>query len=164
MTPARKMALLFSACALAITGTVASEGWVLKGYPDPVVGAKIPTACAGVTEGVVLGKTYTEAECVQMTMMATVKHAAPILPCVTREMPPAFLSTMVDTSYNIGTSGFLKSSMCRAMKAGDYPAACEALNLYVFAGGKDCRIRSNNCYGLVTRRREARAQCLEALR
>jgi lysozyme len=163
MTPARKMQLIFAACAAAIAGTVASEGWVLKGYPDPVVGRALPTACAGVTEGVVLGRVYTEAECAQMTMLAKVKHAAPLAPCIEREMPPAFLGTMIDTAYNIGTNGFLKSSMCKHMRAGDYPAACDALLLYQYAAGRECSIRANNCYGVWLRRQEKRAECRRAL-
>lgn len=163
MTPARKMQLLFSACALMVAGTMAHEGWVLRGYPDPVVGAKLPTACDGVTEGVVLGRVYTEAECVQMSMLAKVKHAAPLVDCVEKEMPPAFLATMVDTAYNVGVGAFRKSSMCRQMKAGNYPAACDALLLYKYAGGKDCSVRSNNCYGVWLRRQEQRAACRKAL-
>lgn len=164
MTPARKMQLIFSACALMVAGTMAHEGWVLRGYPDPVVGAKLPTACDGVTEGVVLGRIYTEAECVQMSMLAKVKHAAPLVDCIEKEMPPAFLATMVDTAYNVGVGAFKKSTMCRQMKAGNYPAACDALLLYKYAGGKDCSVRSNNCYGVWLRRQEQRSVCREALR
>lgn len=163
MTTARKMQLLLSACAILVSGLIAREGMVLRGYPDPVVGAKLPTACAGVTEGVVLGRAYTPEQCAQMTMVAMVKHAAPILPCVEREMPPAFLAEMADASYNLGAPTFLKSSMCREMKAGNLPAACDALLLYVYAGGKDCRIAANNCRGVVIRRQEARAACRKAL-
>lgn len=170
MTPTRKMQLLFAACMLMVTGTMAHEGWVLKGYPDPVRGNALPTACDGVTEGVVLGKVYTEAECVQMSMLAKVKHAAPLVDCIEKDMPPAFLATMVDTAYNVGVGAFKSSTMCRQMKAGNYPAACEAILLYIKArktpGGPllDCRDRANNCYGLVVRRQEQRAACLEALR
>lgn len=166
MTPAQKLALLFSALSLGAGGLVASEGWVLKGYADPVHGAKVPTACAGVTEGVVLGRVYTEDECIAMTASAMLKHAAPILPCVGDTFPVtggAYLKTMADTSYNIGTAGFLRSSMCRKMQAGDYRGACNAIPLYKYAGGKDCSHRPNNCYGVITRRKDQQADCLKAL-
>lgn len=169
MTPARKMQLIVAAVGAMIAGTVAHEGWVLKAYPDPVRGAALPTACDGVTEGVVLGKTYTEAECLQMSLIAKVKHAAPLVDCIEKDMPPEFLGAMVDTAYNVGVGTFKASSMCRHMRAGDYPAACDALLLYTKArktpGGPllDCRDRRNNCYGLVTRRKEQRAACLKAL-
>lgn len=170
MTPGQKLALLFSALSLGAGGLVASEGWVLKGYRDPVHGAKVPTACAGVTEGVVLGKVYTEDECLAMTAQAMVKHAAPIMPCIGDGFPPTggrYLMTMADTSYSIGTAGFLKSSMCREMKAGNYRAACNAIPLYnkVRKNGVllNCNIRSNNCYGVIVRRAEQQAACLKAL-
>ncbi len=80
MIPGQKLALLFSALSLGAAGLVTSEGWVLTGYPDPVHGAKVPNACAGVTDGVVLGKVYTEGECIAMIAQAMLKHAAPIVP------------------------------------------------------------------------------------
>jgi lysozyme len=170
MTPARKMQLIFSAVAIMTAGTMAHEGWILKGYPDPVRKAALPTACDGVTEGVVLGKVYSEGDCIRMSMLAKVKHAAPLADCIEKEMPPAFLATMADASYNLGVGTFLGSSMCQQMKFGNYPAACDAFLLYNKArrtpGGPklDCNIRSNDCYGLINRRKEQRAICLEALK
>jgi len=169
MTPARKMALILSALtAMAGGAHVAREGWVLKGYPDPVHGAKVPTACDGVTEGVVLGRVYTEAECVQMSLIAKVKHAAPIASCIEHEMPVAFLAEQTDMAFNIGVGkpggkgGFLNSTMCRQMRAGDYQAACDAILLYYRAGSLDCRT-DRRCRGLWLRRQEAHKRCSLAL-
>lgn len=166
MKPGAKLALLFGALSIGATGLVASEGWVLKGYPDPVHGNKVPTACAGVTEGVVVGRVYSEQECLQMQAAAMVKHATPILPCVRDDFPAdgaPYLKVMMDTAYNIGTAGFQGSSMCKQMQAGNYLQACAAILKWDRAGGLDCKIRSNNCYGVVVRRREAYAQCAGAL-
>lgn len=167
MSPAQKLALLFSALSLSAGGLIASEGWVLKGYKDPVHGAKVPTACAGVTEGVVLGKVYTEQQCLEMQAAAMVKTAAPILACVPDGFPVTggdYLKSMSDTSYNIGPPTFRASTMCRRMLAGDYKGACEAIMLYdkVRVNGvlKSCHDRSNNCYGVIVRRKEQRANCL----
>lgn len=173
MSPAQKLALLFTALSLSVAGgggLIATEGWVLKGYPDPVHGAKVPTACAGVTEGVILGRVYTEQQCLEMQAAAMVKTAAPILPCVGDSFPVtggAYLRTMADTSFNIGPPTFVKSSMCRRMLASDYRGACDAILLYdkVAVNGalKSCRDRANNCYGVIVRRQEQRAACLKAL-
>lgn len=164
---ARKIALLFAACSVAAAGLVGREGWVLKGYPDPVLGAKLPTACAGVTEGVQLGRAYGDDECVLMTAQAMLKHAGPILPCVRDDFPAtgaAYLSEMVTMSYNIGTAGFLGSSMCRQMKAGAYGPACDAILGWYKSGGVDCRDPNNRvCRGLWTDRQRQHAQCLKAL-
>lgn len=170
MTPAQKLALLFTALSLSAGGLIASEGWVLEGYKDPVHGAKVPTACGGVTEGVVLGRTYTEQQCLEMQALAMVKNVSPILPCVPDSFPlsgGAYLKTMGDTSYNIGPPTFLTSSMCRKMQAGDYRGACDAILLYdkVTINGvkKSCHDKANNCRGLIIRRNEQRAACLAAL-
>jgi lysozyme len=172
MTPAQRLALLFTALSMGAGGYIAAEGWVLKGYPDPVRGAALPTACGGVTEGVVLGKVYTEQQCLEMQAMAMVKNVSPILSCVPDSFPVtggAYLQSMGDTSFNIGPPTFLKSTMCRKMQAGDYNAACDAILLYdkarMRAGGPllDCNIRANNCYGVIVRRKEQRAACLKAI-
>lgn len=136
------------------------------GYRDLVHEAKVPTACAGVTEGVVLGRVYTEDERVAMTAQAMVKHAAPIMPCIGERFLVTggrYPMTMADTSYSIGTAGFLKSSMCREMRAGNYRAACNAIPLYKYAGGKDCTVRSNHCFGVITWRAEQMAACIRSL-
>ncbi len=43
---------------------------------------------------------------------------------------------MVSLSYNIGTGGFAKSSVCRLHKAGDYEGAANAFALWNKAGGR----------------------------
>jgi lysozyme len=172
MTPGQKLALLFTALSAAAVPLVASEGWVLKGYPDPVRKAALPTACAGVTEGVVLGKAYTPQQCLEMQALAMVKNVSPILACVPDNFPATgglYLKSMGDTSFNLGPPTFLKSTMCEKMLAGDYPGACDAILLYKGARRKpggpllDCNIRANDCYGVIVRRNEQRAQCLKAL-
>ncbi|AWN77670.1 hypothetical protein F7F68_27515 [Escherichia coli] len=37
-------------------------------------------------------------------------------------------------------------------KPGAVQGACEAIRWWIKDGGRDCRIRSNNCYGQVSRR------------
>ncbi|WP_252358435.1 glycoside hydrolase family protein, partial [Escherichia coli] len=40
----------------------------------------------------------------------------------------------------------------KRINAGDRKGACEAIRWWIKDGGRDCRIRSNNCYGQVSRR------------
>lgn len=165
----KKMALILAACA-SLVGSgalIAREGWVLKGGPDPVVGKKLPTACAGVTKGVVYGRDYTEAECIQMTMNALIAHAGPIAPCLPDWEPlpsQAYVQEQIDLTYNIGTSGYLKSTMCRQMRAKNYVAACEAILEWKKAGGQDCSAPDNHtCPGLWASRLKAHDKCLKAI-
>lgn len=164
---ARRLGLLFAACCALAAPLVVREGWVERGYPDPVHGRTVPTACAGVTKGVVIGRIYTPEECLAMTATAMVEHAAPIMACVRDDFPAtgsAYLAEMVDMAFNIGATGFVNSSMCRRMRAADYAGACEAILLYRFAGGVDCATPGNRtCAGLWKRRLESRAACRKAI-
>lgn len=64
----------------------------------------------------------------------------------------AFLSL----SYNIGTGAFCGSTVARRANAGDLKGACNAIPAWNRAGGKVVK-------GLVNRRAEERAICLEGL-
>lgn len=169
MSPARWLTLLFAACSLASAGLVARESWELRGYPDPVHGAAVPTACAGVTEGVVLGRVYTPAECELMTALAMVKHASPLRVCVRDDFPPSeravrYLGGMIRMSHNIGTAGFVGSSMCRQMRAANYRAGCDAILAWRRAGDVDCSNPNQRvCRGLWADRLREHAACLATL-
>ncbi|EZE24512.1 lysozyme [Escherichia coli O123:H11 str. 2009C-3307] len=54
--------------------------------------------------------------------------------------------------YNIGPGKCFPSTFYRRINAGDRRGACEAIRWWIKDGGRDCRIRSNNCYGQVSRR------------
>ncbi|EOU7470460.1 lysozyme, partial [Escherichia coli] len=54
--------------------------------------------------------------------------------------------------YNIGPGKCFPSTFYKRINAGDRRGACEALRWWIKDGGRDCRIRSNNCYGQVSRR------------
>lgn len=167
---AKRMSLIFAACgSLVGGGLLVREGWVLRGVNDPVVGAKLPTACAGVTEGVVLGKGYTPEQCEQMTMEALFKRAGPLVACLPPKEPfptAAFMGEQLDVSFNIkgGPATYLKSSMCRKVRERDYRGACEAILEYRYAGGQDCSAPGNRtCRGVWLRRLESRDKCLKAI-
>lgn len=54
--------------------------------------------------------------------------------------------------YNIGPGKCFPSTFYKRMNAGDTKGACEAIRWWIKDGGRDCRIRSNGCYGQVSRR------------
>ena len=63
---------------------------------------------------------------------------------------------IVVTAYNIGIAAFCGSSMARKFNAGDKSGACDALLLWTKAGGQFRQ-------GLLNRRNEERALCLEGI-
>ena len=67
----------------------------------------------------------------------------------------------VDFVYQYGTGAWLKSSMRRALLAGDYRGACDALLMYRFSGGFDCSTPGNKrCAGVWTRQQQRHAACM----
>ncbi|QLV00266.1 lysozyme [Escherichia marmotae] len=67
-------------------------------------------------------------------------------------------ATMVDGKpvipgmKHIGPGKCFPSTFYKRLNAGDRKGACEAIRWWIKDGGRDCRIRSNNCYGQVIRR------------
>jgi len=54
--------------------------------------------------------------------------------------------------WNIGPSKCFTSTFYKKLNAGDRLGACTEMKRWIFDGGRDCRIRSNNCFGQVIRR------------
>lgn len=149
---------------IAVIGTSAAAGllaliaqWEGKenvGYRD-IVG--VPTACFGDTNDVVVGKRYSDAECLARLEQQALAHVEPVLSCT-----PALkgrdnqLIAAGSLAYNIGTAAYCKSSVDRRFDAGDFKGACDAFLLWNRAGGREVR-------GLTNRRNAERTLCLKGL-
>lgn len=152
------LAATFAAAAIATPALISHEGWITKTYGDPRYGAALPTACAGVTgAGVAAGHTYTDAECEQMTAQALIRIGLAIAPCLPEKLPDQTRAAFLDFAYNVGPGAFCKSSVAKRAQEGNLGAACGALRLYVYAGGRKLP-------GLVNRRAEEQVQCERGLR
>ena len=69
----------------------------------------------------------------------------------------------IDWRYQYGASAWRGSSMLRELRAGNYPAACQALLKYRFSDGFDCATPGNRvCAGVWTRQQARHAQCMAA--
>lgn len=67
--------------------------------------------------------------------------------------------------YNLGAdrcrfSGGHKTVFWSYIEKGDIKNACKHIPDWIFDGGKDCRIKSNNCLGQVNRRAQEEYLCL----
>ncbi len=64
---------------------------------------------------------------------------------------------------NIGPGKCFPSTFYKRINAGDRRGACEAIRWWIKDGGRYCRIRSNNCYGQISRRdQESALACGES--
>ena len=65
---------------------------------------------------------------------------------------PAIAGIASFCPYNIGPAKCFPSTFYKKLNAGDRTGACAEIKRWIFDGGKDCRIRSNNCHGQIERR------------
>lgn len=120
----------------------------------------VPTACRGLTGPTIkVGMTFTDEQCRALESAYIATMAERMGHCVNVPLTFGEWVGYGSLAYNIGTDGFCHSSIVRYLKAGDHRGACARISLYVYSRKLDCRIRSNHCYGIVTRRAWERATC-----
>ena len=160
-TLSRKVLALVAAGASAATIATQflheKEGDRLNAYADA---GGIYTACMGVTKGVKKGDTFTPDECAKMDAAAVNQAADEVQRIVTVPLSePERAAVISFCAYNIGPGKCATSTFLRKLNAGDRSGACAEINRWIRDGGKDCRIRSNNCYGQVIRRQQETELC-----
>ena len=126
----------------------------LTAYRD-IVG--VATACDGITKGVRIGQSYTEAQCTAMLERELIAHAQEVIACV----PELYgrehqVTAAVLLAYNIGGPRFCASTAARHFRANRWRKGCDAILMWNRAGGKVVR-------GLALRRERERAECLKGL-
>ncbi len=139
-----------AAITLATPLVVRWEGTVLRGYKDPI---GIVTACVGHTKTAVLGRTYTQAECMALLKRDMQEHADEIAHCITRPLPVETHAAFISFAFNVGSAAFCRSTLLRKANAGDLVGACNELPRWNRAGGRELQ-------GLTNRRMAERELCL----
>jgi GH24 family phage-related lysozyme (muramidase) len=143
--------------AAAVPVVAQFEGRSLSAYRD-IVG--VATICDGVTLGVSMRDTATDAECDQLLARELRTHAAGLSACVSdgveAGIPRDMSVALISWTYNVGVGAACGSTLVRKLNAGDFYGACEQLPRWNRAGGKVVR-------GLSNRRAAERNLCIEAL-
>lgn len=140
-----------SALITGPTGNDGLEGVRYVPYQDVV---DKWTICYGHTgRDIMLGKTYTEAECRALLNKDLATVAQQINPYIKVPIPETTRGALYSFVYNVGAGNFKSSSLLRAINQGDIKGACEQLRRWTYAGGKKWK-------GLITRREIEREVCL----
>lgn len=148
--------------ALALLLGGGFEGREYTTYWDAL--GKVWTVCGGVTgPGVIPGKTYTEAECIELETAYIAKMYGRMGSCVAGEFDPSVVKAFGHFAYNVGPEAFCRSTAARLLNQGRVREACEQIPRWRYVGGKDCAVRANKCYGIVTRRQWEYQTCLEGV-
>lgn len=149
---------------------IPAEGEALTAYPDSLAGGVV-TGCYGQTQkGFHAGQQFTVEECLNYLADDLVVREAALNRLIQVPVADHQYSAFLDHSYQFGLRAFETSTMRRKLNSRDYIGACmeftEAKNSkgdaqgWVYTGGKNCRIRANNCYGMVLRAERNRDVCL----
>jgi len=130
------------------------EGNALVAVVDP---GGIWSLCHGVTvidgKRVVKGQTATEAQCKKVNAIERDKALAWVDRNIKVPLTePQKVGIASFCPYNIGPGKCMPSGFFRKLNAGDRKGACAEIKRWIFDGGRDCRIRSNNCFGQIERR------------
>ncbi len=152
-------ALVLSAATLV--GIALHEVYVGHTYLDT---GGVPTIGYGSTEGVKPGQTTTpEKALARLYTEAEGVYGAGIKKCVTAPLHQYEYDALVDTAYNAGIAAVCSEIVPRFNKAKteqDYHNACESLRLWrATVKGKDCRLKENNCRGIIDRREKEANTC-----
>jgi lysozyme len=116
----------------------------------------VPTICYGNIQGVKMGDTATQAQCMARLQADLLRHAIGIQPCIHVEAPLASMAAFISFSYNVGVKSFCEGSVARDLNAGHLAQACDDLSKYTYAGG-------HYSQGLANRRAAERAYCRRGL-
>lgn len=157
------MAAVIGSCGLAAEALVSDEGWENIAYPDPARGAALATACAGVTEGIELGKRYSDPDCKTRTAVALIKTGFAIAECLPPVLPGLVRASFTRMAYNVGPPKFCRSSVADEARAGRLATACQRINQKPDGSPQWIYAKKAGVWfplpGLKVRRASERAQC-----
>lgn len=139
--------------AMATSFIMPWEGKMNHAY-IPIPG-DVPTICYGSTIGVKIGDYKTDAECLDLLKKEVGEYYARMDACLTNKSTPVSVqASLLELGYNVGTGALCKSTAMRRANAGDYSGACDAVTMWVKAGGKTIK-------GLVNRRNASKEMCMK---
>ncbi len=150
--PRTSIALL-TLSAVGFAGIVAREGYTDKAV-IPIPGDR-PTKGFGSTfnedgSPVKMGETITPPKAVRLAITHIGKDEPALRKCFGYEtvMYQHEWDAFVRLAHNVGPSKVCNSSIVPKVQAGEYRAACDTILDFYGASKKDCRVRSNGCYGV----------------
>jgi GH24 family phage-related lysozyme (muramidase) len=111
-------AALAAVLGIGTAFTVQEEGVVLTAYADPIWGWKVPSLCAGDTEGVKRGDTATLEQCLARIDKRHLITWSKLEKCVSRPVEPLTALSWISLADNVGVSPVCRSTMVRLHNAG----------------------------------------------
>ncbi len=133
------------------------EGCRLKAYQ---CSAKKWTAGLGHTLGIEAGERITLDQTADYFIEDIAQAEQVVNHAITKAASQGEYDMMVSFVFNLGAGNFRRSTLLRKFNAADRVGACNEYLRWVYVSGKNCRIKANNCNGIVIRREIERNVCL----
>lgn len=158
----RNRALVLAGSVL-VAGLGGYEGLELVDYWDKLPKRPIATACYGHTATAKPGTVRTKDECdALLARDLNTIYGPAVLRMVHVPITQGQYNALTDFGYNVGLGNLRHSTLLRRINAGEGKAACKELFRWTFVGGKDCKLASSRCGGIVKRRQWEYDQCVSA--
>lgn len=153
---AARAAAVLGAAALATPLIAEFEGYEPRGYADPAPG-RFETVCFGHKQAGVLGRRFSDDDCLALLAEDAARHGVEIDRCLTAPLSVETRAAFTAFAFNVGAAQFCGSTLARKANGGDLAGACAELSRWTYAGGKPLP-------GLVRRRAAERALCEKGLK
>lgn len=112
-----------------------------------------PTVCTGHMDPKMrVGTFYTPEQCAELLRTDTESASYAVRTGIKVPLYQYEFDALVSFCFNVGNTNCKTSTMFKRINAGNYDAVPAELLRWRFAGGMDCKVRSNNCYGVYLRR------------
>ncbi|UGL61150.1 endolysin [Pseudomonas phage Eisa9] len=142
------VALVLSAAGIGFLQT--EEGHSNRVYLDSI---GKPTVCTGHMDAKMkVGTYYSPEQCDQLLREDTGSAAYAVRQLVKVPLYQYEFDALVSFCFNVGNANCRSATLFKVLNNGDYAAVPYQLSRWRFAGGLDCKVRSNNCYGVYLRR------------
>ncbi|KXZ72119.1 lysozyme [Acinetobacter venetianus] len=156
--------VLLAASAAFFTSLIGYEGYSSKPYKDSVGVATIGIGSTQYENGQrvkMTDKPITKERAIEISKAHVSKDEVAFRNSIKNaRLSQAEYDLYLDFVYNFGQANWNNSSMRTLLNQGRNREACDKLLLWRNAGGRDCRIRSNNCYGVYARQLDRYSKCV----
>jgi len=161
--------VLLAASAAFFTSLIGYEGYSSKPYKDTGGVATIGIGSTQYENGTkvkMTDKPINQKRAVQIAQAHIAKDEAAFRKSLAGvKLSQTEYDLYLDFMYQFGQSGWSDSTVRKLLIQNKHRQACDALlewrKVRINGVKRDCRIRSNNCYGVWTRQRDRYQKCVE---
>jgi lysozyme len=140
--------LVFSAAGVGFLQN--HEGVKQRVYLDSI---GKPTVCTGhMDTRMKVGELYSPEQCEQLLREDVGSASWAVRQSVKVPLYQYEFDALVSWCFNVGNANCMSSTLVKRLNEGNYDAVPDQLARWRYADGRDCRVRSNNCYGVWNRR------------